>query len=108
MVEESLFLDLGVVISLKDDGDEDLQEDHVDYEHIADKVDVGKSLAATADRHSASIGLHIVVRWVIDAELLDVVVYAVSCLNLVPIVTCRCYKQSYERIRESLKVYVGP
>lgn len=106
MVEESLFLDLGVVIALKDDGDEDLEEDHVDYEHIADKVDVGKRFAAAADRHSASVGLHIVVRWVIYAELLNVIVHAVSCLYLVPIVTCRCDKQSYERIWESLKVYV--
>jgi len=40
-VEQTTILGLHVVVPLQDDGDEDLQEHQVYYEHVTDKVCVG-------------------------------------------------------------------
>lgn len=50
VVEEATVLYLGVVITLEDNGDEDLQEHEIHHKHVAHEVGVGVDFAAAAHR----------------------------------------------------------
>ena len=53
VVEETCFLDLGVIIALKDDRDEELQEDQIHNEGVACKEGVSDDPIATTNGFSS-------------------------------------------------------